>query len=95
MIVATESNTDVSVYYPADVELVDEYFSLDLHEVFTMDTYEISGRPLIDFTGTRVLATKAVAVYSGVGEVQGLYAPVRQKYILRRRESSHLGKLSH
>ena len=95
MIVATESNTDVDVYYRPGVELEDEHFSLDPHEVFTMDTYEISGRPLIDLTGTRVVATKPVAVYSGVAWTRGLYASVRQGYILSRRESSHLGKFSH
>ena len=77
MVVATEDNTEVDVYYPQSVPLEDEHFTLNLYEVFTMDTYEISGRPLIDLTGTRVVATKPVAVYSGVGRVE-LYAQVRR-----------------
>ena len=80
MVVATEDNTEVAVYYPADVTLPDEYFTLNLYEVFTMDTYDI-GRLSIDFTGTRVVASKPVSVYSGVGRVTGLIGEVRQRYL--------------
>ena len=40
-------------------------FTLNKYEVFTRDVYYVTGRPVIDFTGTRVLADKPVAVYSG------------------------------
>ena len=76
MVVATEDNTDVEVHYVenGDVTLPDEHFTLNKHEVFTRDTYYVSGSPPIDFTGSRVLADKPVAVYSG--GILSLYAPV-------------------
>ena len=80
MVVATEDGTEVAVYYPADVTLTDEHFTLDLYEVFTMDTYDI-GRLIIDLTGTRVVASKPVSVYSGVGRAWGLIGQVRQIYL--------------
>ncbi len=73
MVVATEDNTDVQVMYAHDT--VEEYFTLDKYEVFTRDTYHVSGRPVTDFTGTQVLSSKPVAVFSGVA-VAKLHAPV-------------------
>ena len=78
MIVATEDNTEVDVYYADNVPLEDEHFTLNQFEVFTVDVHIISGRPQIDFTGTRVLATKPVGVYSGVGTAF-IYAPVSSR----------------
>lgn len=68
MIAATEDNTDVDVYYKYNgVPIEDEHVTLQKYEVFTRDVYYIDGQPHIDFTGTRVLATKPVSVYSGNG----------------------------
>lgn len=68
MIVATEDNTQVGVYYTDNgIAIEDENITLQTHQVFTKDCYHLDGQPLIDFTGTRVVATKAVSVYSGNG----------------------------
>ena len=68
MVVASEDNTEVDVYYTDDVTLDDEQFTLNQHEVFTRDvSYIIIGSSLDDFTGSRVLANKPVGVYSGHG----------------------------
>ena len=75
VIVASENNTEVDVLYADDISLEDEHFVLNQMEVFTRDVYYLEGRPEIDFTGTRVLASKPVSVYSGNGRAY-LYAPV-------------------
>ena len=76
---ATEDDTLVDVYYPSDATLTDQQFVLNLYEVYTMDTYELPGKPVIDLTGTRVLANKPVAVYSGVGRSTMKALGVRNK----------------
>lgn len=76
MVVATEDNTDVDVYYADNgIAVEDEHFTLQKFEVFTRDTRQMFMQPQIDFTGTRILATKPVSVYSGDGEVR-IYATV-------------------
>lgn len=68
MVAATEDNTDVDVYYTDNgVAIEDEHITLQKYEVFTRDCYHIDGKPEIDFTGTHVLATKPISVYSGNG----------------------------
>ena len=75
MIVATEDNTEVDVHYANEVTLEDEQFTLNQYEVFTKDLYYVDGQPEIDFTGARVVANKAVGVYSGPG-IAYVYASV-------------------
>ena len=72
---ATEDNSEVEVHYPDGVPLQDEHFTFNKYEVFSRDAFYVSDRPEIDFTGTRVLATKPVSVYSGIGKAN-LYASV-------------------
>lgn len=68
MIVATEDNTDVDVFYTNNgVAIEDEHITLQKYEVFTKDSYYLDGKPKLDYSGTRILATKPVAVYSGNG----------------------------
>ncbi len=67
MVVATEDDTDVEVQYAyvGSDTLPNEHFTINKHEVFTRNTYFIDGQPRLDFTGSRVLADKPVAVFSG------------------------------
>lgn len=68
MIVATENNTGVDVYYTDNgIAIEDEHITLQRYEVFTRNSYYLDGRPVIDFTGTRVLSNRPVSVYSGIG----------------------------
>lgn len=68
MVIATEDNTEVGVYYTDNgIAIEDEHITLQQYEVFTRDAYHMEGRPQADFTGTRILATKPVSVYSGNG----------------------------
>lgn len=57
------------------VTLEDEHITLHKYEVFTRDCYHLDEKPEIDFTGTNVLATKPVSVYSGQGQ-SSFYAEV-------------------
>lgn len=75
MVVATEDETTVSVHYVGGVSLPNEHFTLNRHQVFTRDPYHIEDKPMLDFTGCRVVADKPVAVYAG-GRVRELYATV-------------------
>ena len=58
MVVATEDNTTVDVYY-SGLPLPDEQFILHKFQVFTKTSEDD------DFTGARVVADKPVSVYSG------------------------------
>lgn len=74
MVVASEDNTDIDVFYMDNgVTIEDEHITLQKYEVFTRDCYFLAGRPEIDFTGTHVLATKPVSVFSGLSEA---YVPL-------------------
>lgn len=76
MIVASEDNTVVDVYYSDNgVIIEDEYITLHNYDVFTKDAYYMTGGRDIDFTGTRVMSTKPVSVYCGEGWTK-IYAPV-------------------
>ncbi len=76
MIVATDDDTEVDVYYTDDiVEVEDEHVMLNKHEIFTKDAWWITEQPELDFTGTRVMANKPITVYSGNGQAF-LHAPV-------------------
>ena len=79
MIVATEDNTVVDVYYPSGASLTDEQVTLNQYQVYTKDLYEATGKPKTDLTGTRVVANKPVAVYSGVGRALLKASEVRNK----------------
>lgn len=68
MIVATDHYTNVDVYYAHNgVTIEDEHLTLQKYEVFTRDTSLLDGDTAIDFTGTHVVATKPISVYSGNG----------------------------
>ena len=79
MIVATEDNTVVDVHYRSSASLADEQFTLNQYQVYTKDLYEVTGKPKTDLTGTRVVANKPVAVYSGVGRARLQASGVRKK----------------
>ena len=74
MVVATEDNTLVDIHY-SNVTVPDEQVTLNQYEVFTRN---IDG----DFTGTRVVADKAISVYSGA--LDELYADVSDITVLTR-----------
>ena len=44
MIVATEDNTLVDVYYPSGASLTDEQLTLNQYQVYTKDSWELSGQ---------------------------------------------------
>ena len=69
MVVATDSDTEVDVYYPNGTTLEDEHFTLNEFDVFSRDTYHNVDDHRMDLTGTQIVATKPVAVYSGNGRV--------------------------
>lgn len=84
MVVAAEDDTYVDVYYTDNgVTIEDEHVTLQKYEVFTRDAHYMTEGYLIDFTGTRVMATKPVAVYSGDGFVQ-----IRASVSTRMRQSA-------
>lgn len=76
MVVAAEDNTAINVYYTDNsTGRGTEQITLQKYEIFTRDCYYVEGRPHVDFTGTHVVATKPVSVYSGNG-ASYLYAQV-------------------
>ena len=64
-IVAAEGDTEVDVIYAAGLGLDDEHITLNAWATFTRDTFYDVDVDYLDFTGTRILASKPVAVYSG------------------------------
>lgn len=82
MVIATEDNTGVDVYYTYNgVTIPDEHITLQKYEVFTRDTYYMTSGDSIDFTGTQVLATKPVSVYSGDGWIKLAATVSRQLFL--------------
>jgi len=73
--VATEDNTEIDVHYADGIHLEDEHITLNKYEIFHKDSNFVEGNQKIDFTGSRVLATKPVSVYAGNGKVY-LYVQV-------------------
>lgn len=56
------------MYYTENgVTIDDEHITLHEYQVFARDAYYMEGKPELDFTGTRIVATKPVSVYSGNG----------------------------
>ena len=72
---ATEDNTEIDVHYADGIHLEDEHFTLNKYQIFHKDSNRVEGNREIDFTGSRVLATKPVSVYAGNGRVY-LYVEV-------------------